>query len=137
MSRNGVPVGALASIGSVYLAGVLLICFAGAIAAFEIVLGAVAVFVLFGWIAIFVSHLGYLRAVDAGRVPRPTLTAPGGKVTDWICLVLLVALALWMMFDTSNPHWYYSLIAGVVLLGVHNLTYQYWSRRHPVPAPAR
>lgn len=131
MSRNGVPVGALASIGSVFLAGVLLIYFAGAIEAFEIVLGAVAVFILFGWIAIFVSHLGYLRAVDRGEVPPPKLSAPGGRVTDYVCLALMIVLALWMMFDQSNPHWYYSLIAAVVLLGGHNLTYEYFSRKHP------
>ena len=75
MSRNGVPVGALGSIRSVFLLGTLLIFFAGASSAFEIVLGAVAVFVLFGWIAIFVSHLGFLRAVEDGRVPRPDFRA--------------------------------------------------------------
>ena len=75
MSRNGVPVGALGSIRSVFLLGTLLIFFAGASSAFEIVLGAVAVFVLFGWIAIFVSHLGFLRAVEDGRVPRPEFRA--------------------------------------------------------------
>ncbi|MBK8867823.1 MAG: amino acid permease [Actinomycetales bacterium] len=131
MSSRGVPVGALTSIGTVFLLGVILIFFAGASDAFEIVLGAVAVFILFGWIAIFVSHLGFLKAVDAGRVPRPVFRA-GGKRVDVLCLAFLGALALWMIFDTSNPHWYYALIGAVVLLGGLTLMYEYYSRKHPV-----
>jgi L-asparagine permease len=133
MSHRGVPVGALLTIGSVYLIGCVLIFFAGASTAFEIVLNAVAVFILFGWIAIFVSHLGYRRRVAAGLLPKPTFRMPGAPVTDWICLVALAALALSMMFDVNDPHWYYSPIGAAVLLGVHNLTYEYYRRVHPTP----
>jgi L-asparagine permease len=133
MSSRGVPVGALTSIGSVFLLGVLLIFFAGASDAFEIVLSAVAVFILFGWIAIFVSHLGFLRAVADGRVPEPVFRA-GGRGVDLICLAFLGALALWMTLDTSNPHWYYSLIAAVALLGGLTLMYEFYARRHPTSA---
>lgn len=41
---------------------------------------------------------------------------PGAPVTNYICLVFLIAVALYIMFDFSNPHWYYSLIAGVVIV---------------------
>ena len=132
MNRHGSPAGSLLALSAVFLLGVILISFAGAMAAFEIVLGGVAVFVLFGWITIFVSHLGYLRKVRAGEVTAPAFRA-GGAAVDYVCLALLVGLALWMMFDTRNPHWYYSLCGAVILLGGLNIAYEIVRRRHPMP----
>jgi L-asparagine permease len=124
MSRRGVPVGALVSIGGFFLAGVLLIYFTGAAHTFEVALAAAAVFILFGWIAIFVAHLGFRRQVEAGHVAPVGFRMPGSPYTDYACLGVLVLLFVSMVFDFRNPTWYYSLIAAVVLLVGHNLTYE-------------
>lgn len=129
VSRRGVPSGALLAVLGVYLLGIVLIYFLGASHAFEIILNAAAVFILFGWISIFVSHLGYRRAVARGTVPAVGFRMPGAPVTNWICLVFLVAVALYMMFDLRNPTWYYSLIAGAVILLGTTVGYEVTSRR--------
>lgn len=136
VSQRGVPAGGLLTIGAVYLLGIVLIFFAGASHAFEVILGACAVFILFGWISIFLSHLGYRRAVSAGRVPQVDFKMPGAPYTDYLCLAFLLAVALYMMFDFSNPHWYYSLIAGALILGGTTLGYEV-SRRRRAQDPER
>ena len=128
-SRRGVPSGALVAILGVYLAGIVMIYFLGASHAFEVVLSACAVFILFGWISIFVSHLGYRRAVARGDAHAVDFRMPGAPVTNWVCLVFLVAVAGYMMFDVRNPHWYYSLIAGVLILVGTNVGYEISRRR--------
>ena len=129
VSRRGVPSGALVAILGVYLAGIVMIYFLGASHAFEVVLSACAVFILFGWISIFVSHLGYRRAVARGDAHAVDFRMPGAPVTNWVCLVFLVAVAGYMMFDVRNPHWYYSLIAGVLILVGTNVGYEISRRR--------
>jgi L-asparagine permease len=129
ISRRGVPVGSLLSIGGIYLICLLLILFAGASDAFEIILGACAVFVLFGWVSIFVAHLGFRREVAAGRIPPSSFRMPGAPATDWICLAALALVFVSLIFNFSDPHWYYNLIAAVVLVGVHLLSYEYFSRK--------
>ena len=129
LSRRGVPSGALIAILGVYLAGIVMIYFLGASHAFEAVLSACAVFILFGWISIFVSHLGYRRAVARGDAHAVDFRMPGAPVTNWVCLVFLVAVAGYMMFDVRNPHWYYSLIAGVLILVGTNVGYEISRRR--------
>ncbi|MBD2763741.1 amino acid permease [Kocuria sp. cx-455] len=129
VSRRGVPSGALITILGVYLAGIIMIYFLGASHAFEVVLSACAVFILFGWISIFVSHLGYRRAVARGDAHAVGFRMPGAPITNWVCLVFLVAVAGYMMFDVRNPHWYYSLIAGVLILVGTNIGYEISRRR--------
>ncbi|GGC77996.1 L-asparagine permease [Tersicoccus solisilvae] len=129
VSSRGVPAGALLSVLGVYLLGIVLIYALGASAAFEVILSACAVFILFGWISILVSHLGYRRAVAAGRAHAVHFRLPGAPVTTWVALAFLVGVALYVMFDQANPHWYYSLIAGVVILVATNVGYEL-SRRH-------
>ncbi len=136
MSRRGVPVGSLFTFGLVVLFGILLIFFAGATSAFEIILGAAAVAILFGWIAIFISHIGYRRAVAAGRVRGVSFKMPGYPATSYLCLAFLVIAYLSMTFDFSNPHWYFNVIATLVLVGGHSLTYIYYRAkvaRHGLP----
>lgn len=116
VSKRGVPSGALICLLGFYLLGIILIYALGAASAFEVVLSACAVFILFGWISIFVSHLGYRRKVARGEAHAVNFRMPGAPVTNYICLVFLIAVALYIMFDFSNPHWYYSLIAGVVIV---------------------
>lgn len=44
---------------------------------------------------------------------------PTNRRSSWPSIrrsVFLTAVTLYIMFDFSNPHWYYSLIAGVVLV---------------------
>lgn len=129
VSRRGVPAGGLLTVGCVYLIGIGLIYVAGASHAFEVVLSACAVFILFGWISIFLSHLGYRRALAAGRVAASSFRMPGSPVTDYVCLVFLVAVALYMMFDMRNPTWWHSLVAGVLIVGATNLGYEVTRRR--------
>lgn len=129
VSRRGVPSGALVAILGVYLLGIVVIYFLGASHAFEIVLSACAVFILFGWIFVFVSHLGYRRAVARGDAHAVGFRMPGAPVTNWVCLVFLVAVAGYMMLDVRNPHWYYSLIAGVLILVGTNAGYEVSRRR--------
>jgi len=129
VSHRGVPSGALITVLGVYLLGIVLIWFLGASHAFEVVLSACAVFILFGWISIFVSHLGYRRAVARGDAHAVGFRMPGAPVTNWVCLAFLVAVALYMMFDVRNPTWYYSLIAGVLILVGTNVGYELSRRR--------
>lgn len=129
MSRRGVPIGALLSIGGFFLLGDLLIYFTGAAAAFEIALASAAVFILFGWIAVFVSHIGFRRQVAAGSIRPVSFRMPGSPYSDYIALAVLLVLFLSMIFDLRNPRWYYSLIAAVVLLGGFNLTYEIAKRK--------
>ena len=131
MSSRGIPIGALLTIGTVYLLGVGLIYLLGAGDAFEIILGACAVFIVFGWIAIFVSHLGYRRQVAAGHIVPPTFRMPGSPYTDYICLVLLGIFFVSMVFNFSNPHWWYSLIAAIGLPALILLSYEYFVRKTP------
>lgn len=128
--------GALLGIGGVCLAGVLLIFFAGAGDAFEMALQACAVCILFGWVSIFVSHLGFRRQVAAGRIAPLAFRMPGAPWTDWICPPALAAVFVSMVFDFSRPHWYHSLIAAVALLVVHNLTYEIARRRAAPHSPS-
>ena len=129
VSRRGVPSGALIALFCVYLLGIVLIYVLGAAAAFEVVLSACAVFILFGWISIFVSHIGYRRQVARGQVHAVDFRMPGAPVTNYLCLAFLVLVALYIMFDFSNPHWYYSALAGVLILVGTNIGYQV-SERH-------
>lgn len=86
VGARGVPTGALLSVGVVYLLGICLVFFTGAAHAFEVVLSAGAVFILFGWISIFLSRLGYLKQVKAGRIQRGTfrmLEPPSPTTSAW------------------------------------------------------
>lgn len=129
VSSRGVPSGALISLLVVYLVGILGIRVLGAEDAFEVVLSASAVFVLFGWIAIFVSHLGYRRAVARGEAHPVDFRLPGAPVTTWACIVFLIAVALYVMFDATTSTWYYSLMAGVLMLVGTNVGYEISRRR--------
>ena len=126
---RGVPSGALVSLLVLYLVGILAIRVLGAQDAFEVVLSASAVYVLFGWIAIFVSHLGYRRAVARGDAHAVDFRLPGAPATTWICIVFLVAVALYVMLDFSSANWYYSLIAGALMLVGTNVGYEISRRR--------
>ena len=130
MSHRGTPVGALTVICGVLVIGVVLILFFGAMGAFELILGSVSVLILFGWITIFLSHLGFLRQVDQGLVPAPTFRA-GGRVVDYICLALLGAMALWMLFNFTNPTWYYPPIAVAIVMVVLTIAYGIVRRKYP------
>ena len=129
VSHRGVPSGALLCIFVFDLFGIVLIYALGAADAFEVVLSACSVFVLFGWISIFVSHLGYRRQVDRGQVAPVHFKMPGAPVTNYVCLTFLVVLSLYIMFDFSNPHWYYSLLAGVLIIVATTVGYEF-SKRH-------
>ena len=129
VSHRGVPSGALICIFGFDLLGIILIYALGAAHAFEVVLSACAVFILFGWISIFVSHIGYRRQVARGQVRGVSFRLPGAPVTNYVCLAFLVLLSLYIMFDMTNPHWYYSLIAGIVILVGTNIGYEI-SKRH-------
>ena len=116
---------------SAILLGILLIYVAGAALAFEVVLEACAVFILFGWVSIFFSHLGYRKAVACGRVPASPFRMPGSPWTDYGCLVFLAAVALYLMFDLSNPTWWHSLLAGLVIVVGTNVGFEIARRRSP------
>lgn len=129
VGHRGVPTGALLCIFGFDLVGIVMIYALGASDAFEVVLSACSIFVLFGWISIFVSHLGYRRQVARGQVAPVHFKMPGAPVTNYVCLVFLTVLSLYIMFDFSNPRWYYSLLAGVLILVATNIGYEI-SRRH-------
>lgn len=129
INRRGVPVGALVTIGGCYLIGALLIFFAGAGPVFEVALSSCAVCILIGWVSIFVSHLRFRRQVVLGLIPAPSFRMPGSPYTNWICLAALGAVFAHMVFDFSNEHWYFSLIAALLLLGGHTVSYEVSRRR--------
>jgi L-asparagine permease len=132
VDRRGVPTPSLLTIAAVIGALVLLLTFvAGASSAFEIILGACAAFILFGWISILVSHIGYRRRVQNGLLHDVEFRQPGGATTSTLVVAAFVGMFLWMTFDLSNPHWYYSLIAALVLLGGATLLYRYFAAKYP------
>lgn len=59
-------------------------------------------FILFGWISIFVSHIGYRRKVAWRSALPVNFRMPGAPVTNYICLAFLIIVALYIMFDFSN-----------------------------------
>ena len=129
VSSRGVPSGALLTVLGVYLVGIAAIRVLGAQDAFEVVLSASAVLVLIGWISIFVSHLGYRRAVARGDAHAVDFRMPGAPVTSWVCIAFLAAVALYLMFDVTTSTWLASLVAGVLMLAGANIGYEI-SRRH-------
>lgn len=131
VDRRGVPTPSLLTVAGIIGALVLLLSsVAGAAAAFEIILGACAAFILFGWISILVSHIGYRRRVEAGLLSEVAFRQPGGALTSKVVAAIFLAMFAWMSFDFRNPHWYYAVIASVVLLGGATLVYAYFSRKH-------
>lgn len=129
VSSRGVPSGALLSILGLYLVGILAIRVLGAQDAFEVVLSASAIFVLFGWIAIFVAHLGYRRAVARGEAQPVDFRLPGAPFTTWFCIVFLAGVGLYMMFDVTSSTWYDSLAAGVLMVVGSTIGYEVSRRR--------
>jgi len=68
--------------------------------------------------------LGYRRAVARGDAHVVDFRLPGAPVTTWICIVSLVAVALYVMLDFSSANWYYNLVAGVLMLVGTNVGYE-------------
>lgn len=77
----------------------------------------------------FVTALGYRRAVARGDAHAVDFRLPGAPVTTWICTVSLVAVALYVMPDFSSANWYYTLVAGVLMLVGTNVGYEIGRRR--------
>lgn len=128
VDRRGVPTPSLVSVGAVVATIVLLLNFAGgAEVAFGLILGAVAGFILFGWISILVSHAGYRRRFDKGLLPEVPFRQPGGRVTSLIVAALFVAMFLWMSVDTGVTAW----IGTLAVLVYGGVLYLWFSRRNP------
>ena len=67
-----------------------------------------------------------------GQARGVSFKLPDAPVTNYGCLAFLILLSLYMMFDMTNPHWYYSLIvgiAGIVILVGTDIGYEI-STRH-------
>ncbi len=64
-----------------------------------------------------------------GQVRGVSFNLPDAPVTTYGCLAFLILLSLYMMFGMTNPHWYYSLIAGIVILVGTDIGYEI-STRH-------
>jgi L-asparagine permease len=130
MNRRGVPVGALAAIGSFYFLGVLMTAVFGGVSVFEVALGACAVCILVLWITIFACQLRLRRRQDAGELPAVAFRMPGAPLTSWIGIAALGAVFLSMVVPGTSETWWMSLAGTAVLLGCITAGYEI-NRRRP------
>lgn len=87
---------------------------------------------LWTWGIIMISHLGYRRAVRAGRVAASPFRMPGAPVTNWVVVAFLLFVTAMLSLDPGTrvalyvaPVWF-----GLLALGYARV------RRAAQPAPA-
>jgi AAT family amino acid transporter/D-serine/D-alanine/glycine transporter len=75
------------------------------------------------WAMIIAAHLGYQRAVKAGRIPQMRFRLPGAPYTNWIVLVFLATVAALLAYDEHTrialyvgPVWFMLVTVGYFLV---------------------
>lgn len=89
---------------------------------FEYVISVVLVVVLWTWAMILVAHLGYRRAVAAGRVEASPFRMPGAPVMNYLILAFLAFVLILLAFDEGTrialyvgPVWFAILAVGYLV----------------------
>lgn len=69
--------------------------------AFNYAMTGVLALLMWTWGTIIVAHLGYRRAVRAGRKPAVAFRLPGSPVTNWIAIAFIVMIVVLMGADSK------------------------------------
>jgi len=91
---------------------------------------------IFTWVMILLAHLGYRRALAAGRVRESSFKMPGAPVTNWAVLIFLAVVVVLLAFDDDTrvalyvaPFWFALVAAGYLFARSRGA-------RHAAEAPA-
>lgn len=136
MSKRGVPVGALGSIGGVLMLGVIMTAFFGGIHIFELALGACAVCIVILWITLFACQLRLRRWQNTGKIPTVDFRMPGSPVTSWVGIIVLVLVWVSMVIPGLSAGWQLPLIGTFALLTLITLGYEFTKRSNARTAAA-
>jgi AAT family amino acid transporter/D-serine/D-alanine/glycine transporter len=86
------------------------------------VISVVLVVVLWTWAMILAAHLGYRRAVVAGRVPVSPYPMLGAPITNYLVLAFLILMLMLLAFDEGTrialyvgPVWFAILAVGYLV----------------------
>jgi amino acid transporter, AAT family len=83
---------------------------------------------LWTWGIIMVAHLGYRRAVAAGRVKASSFRMPGAPFTNWLVLAFLLGVTVMLGFDADTR---VALYVAPLWFGLLGIGYQ-WTRSQPL-----
>jgi amino acid transporter, AAT family len=118
VSRRHVPAAGITASVALMLVGVLLnYLMPGEV--FGYVISVVLVVQLWTWAMIVLAHIGYRKAVRAGRARAVSFRMPGAPYTNWLVLGFLLLVAVLLGFDDGTrvalfvaPVWFAILAVG-------------------------
>ena len=140
VNRNGVPFAAISVSAAVMLIGVAINYIvpedAFAYIAAVTIIGALAV-----WGMIVIAHLGYQRAIRAGRIKRGNFRLPGAPFINYVLLAFLLLVAVLLGFNEQSrvalyvaPFWFALICSGYWI--TKNPEFRARLRRTVTPSPA-
>ncbi|PXA99599.1 proline-specific permease ProY [Nostoc sp. 3335mG] len=101
VSKRHVPANAISASAAVMLIGVALNYFMPG-RVFEWLTSVSVIGGLWTWGVIMFAHLRYRQEVVAGRVPASPFRMPGGPITNWSVIGLLLLIVLFLSLDEST-----------------------------------
>ena len=117
VNRNHVPAAAITASVAVMLIGVVLNYFIPE-QVFVYVTSVALVGALWTWAMIVIAHLGYRRAVARGEAAPVSFRMPGAPYTNWLVLIFLGAVAIFLGIDESTRVAIYVAPVWFALLGL-------------------
>src|SRR4051794_7460791 len=118
ISRRHVPAAGITASVALMLVGVLL-NYLMPEQVFGYVISVVLVVQLWTWAMIVLAHIGYRKAVRAGRARAVSFRMPGAPYTNWLVLGFLLLIAVLLGFDDGTrialfvaPVWFAILAVG-------------------------
>lgn len=116
MNRHHVPYGAIIITSALGLIGVLLNAVLGK-EAFDVVMNLAGIGIAGTWASILVTHLVFLKRVDAGKETRPAYRMPGAPVTNYLALAFF-AVVVASNLTSVQGRWTLALFVPVVAMMV-------------------
>ena len=89
---------------------------------------------LWTWSLIVIAHLGYRKAVAAGKARPVVFRMPGSPYTNWFVVAFLVLVAIFLSLDESTRVALYVAPVWFIILGA---AYQVTKRRNAVGVKSR
>ncbi len=118
LNSQHVPTRGIVASAVAMLAGVL-VNYVAPQEAFIYVISVVVVIQLWTWSIIIISHLGYRRAVAAGKVTASPYRMPGTPYTGYLTLAFFALILLLLGFDADtrialyvSPAWILAMVVG-------------------------
>lgn len=116
LNKHQVPAGAIAITSALGLVGVALNAFL-AEDAFNIVMNLAGIGIAGTWVAILVTHLAFLKRVQAGLEERPAYRMPGAPYSNYIAIAFF-ALIVVANVQESEGRWTLALFGLVIVMMV-------------------